>query len=67
MMIHKLLLLLKHWDTQLHEPTNQIQINVPNVVKPTNKKMLPIIKLWGIVENKNGIVVVSNLVVFELN
>ena len=37
---------LKRLETQLNEPTNKIQ--VPNVVKPTNKKNY-FIKLWGLV------------------
>ena len=39
------LVVKKRLDTQLNEPTNQISIKVPKVVKSTNKK----IKLWGLV------------------
>ena len=31
---------LKRFDTQLNKQTNQNSIEVPKVVKPTNKKML---------------------------
>ena len=31
---------LKCFDTQFNEPTNQISIKVPKVVKPLNKKTL---------------------------
>ena len=29
---------LKRLDTKLNKPTNQIQLKVPNVVKPSNEK-----------------------------
>ena len=36
-------------DTQLNEPTNHNSVKVPKVVKPTNKKTLLNIRLWGLV------------------
>ena len=35
---------LKRLDIQRNEPTNNNSLNVPKIVKPTNKKT---IKLWG--------------------
>ena len=29
---------LKRFNTQLNKPTNQNSVNVPKIVKPTNKK-----------------------------
>ena len=51
MMIHKIIssvdinYLLKRFDTQLNEPTNQTSIWVPKFVEPTNKKTL--LKILG--------------------
>ena len=36
----RLQLLVKMFDTQLNEPTNQNSINIPKVVEPMNKKMI---------------------------
>ena len=55
MMIHKITSSvdynwwLKHLDIQLNEPTNQISIIIPKVVKQTNNKKILFVKLWGLV------------------
>ena len=36
----QLQLMVEHLDTQINEPANQTSINVPKVVKLTNKKRL---------------------------